>query len=56
MRVYKDKLTSKWKIGSNGKAIYETKEQAQRVALDQLADMLSTIRRKINEGALGYGR
>jgi hypothetical protein len=56
MRVYKDKLTSKWKIGSNGKAIYESKEQAQRAALDNLAEMLSTVKRKINEGALGYGR
>lgn len=56
MRCYKDKATGKWKCGSNGSNLYETKEQCQRAIMDELADRLSIIRKKLESGCLNYGK
>ena len=56
MKVYKDKLTGKYKSGSNSTILYDTKEQCQRASMNELADKLAIIRRKLESGCLGYGK
>lgn len=46
MRVYQDKETGLWKIGSNGKAIHETEQAAKRAALNQIVDKILELQRK----------
>ena len=54
--AYKDKSTGKWKTSPKGQPIYETKEQAQRAWMDEMAQKVTEVRRKYNEGVAGYGR
>lgn len=56
MRVYKDKLTGKYKSSPNSPTLYDTKEQCQRTMMDELASRLAEIRKKIETGCLNYGR
>lgn len=56
MRVFKDKGTGKWKSSTNSTVLYDTKEQCQRAGMDELAERLATIRKKLEDGALNYGK
>ena len=56
MRVYKDKVSQKWKVHPTAKELYETKEQCQRAQMDELTKRLTTIRKKLEEGYLNYGK
>ena len=55
MRIVKDKATGKYKI-ANTEDLFDTKEQAQRVGLDRLAERLAHVRKKYTESILGYGK
>jgi hypothetical protein len=56
MRTYKDKITGKYKSGANSSVLYDTKEQCQRAVMNDLADKLASIRRKLEQGCLNYGK
>ena len=56
MRVYKDKETGLYKLSPNSTELFETKEQCQRDGLNKLADRLSQVRKKYEQGVLGYGK
>ncbi len=56
MRVYKDKNTGKYKCGTNSPNLYDTREQCQRAAMDDLANKLAIIRKKLESGCLSYGK
>jgi hypothetical protein len=56
MRAYKDKATGKYKASPNSVILYDTKEQCHRATLNELANRLSIIRKKIEQGCLGYGK
>ncbi len=46
MKIYKDKLTGKYKIGSNGAPIYETEKEAKKAGLTKLIDKIWDLNRK----------
>jgi hypothetical protein len=56
MAVFKDKPTGKWKSSSRGTTLYETKEECQRAQMDDLANRLATVRKKLSETIAGYGK
>jgi len=56
MKVYKDSKTGKWKTGSNSRILYDEKTQAQRASMNDLADRLAQVRKKIEESCLNYGK
>jgi hypothetical protein len=56
MRVFKDKPTGKYKSGTNSSNLYDTKEQCQRAVMNELAEKLSIIRKKLESGCLSYGK
>lgn len=43
MRAYQDKTTGKWKWGTRGNPVHESKEAAERYAIDTLTDKLRII-------------
>lgn len=55
MKAYQDKETQKWKWGKNGKAIYETKDAAERGGMDILIKRLQEIRSKV-DGKFIHGK
>lgn len=55
LRAYEDRATGKWKIGKRGNPIYETKQQAEREAINILTERLRSIRDKLNGACLTYG-
>ena len=44
--VYLDKKTGLWKIGSNGKAIYNNEKQAKTAAINKIIDKIFELKRK----------
>jgi hypothetical protein len=54
--IYKDKATGKYKASPNSPTLYDTKEQCQRAVMDDFANKLSIIRKKLEQGCLGYGK
>jgi len=56
MRAYLDKVTGKWKWGTRGQPIYESKEQAERGGMDILTSRLREIRDKLNGVIANHGR
>lgn len=55
LRAYQDKETGKWKVGKRGKAIYDTKLEAERAELNILTERLKVIRDNIHGACLNYG-
>lgn len=56
MKAYLDKTTGKWKWGTRGTAIYDTKEIAERAGLDIITNKLREIKDKLNNTLLNHGR
>lgn len=56
MKAYLDKTTGKWKWGTRGAAIYDTKEIAERAGLDIITNKLREIKDKLNSTLLNHGR
>ena len=56
MKAYLDKPTGKWKWGTRGAAIYDTKEIAERAGLDILTNKLRDIRDRLNKSLINHGR
>jgi hypothetical protein len=56
MAVLKDKSTGKWKSSARGSVLYDTKEECQRAQMDDLANRLAIIRRKLSDTISGYGK
>lgn len=52
MKAYRDKVTGKWKWGTRGQAIHESKHDAEIWAMSNLAEKLKRIRNKLN-GVMG---
>jgi hypothetical protein len=48
MRAYQDKKTGKWKWGTRGNPIYESKNEAERAGMDILTSRLREIRDKLD--------
>lgn len=46
MKVFEDKINKKWKIGSNGKAVYNSKKEAERALLDKIVSKLMELNKK----------
>ena len=55
MAAFLDKETNKWKWGTRGLPVYDSKEQCQRNAMNDLAEMLRKIKKKLDEAKLNYG-
>jgi hypothetical protein len=56
MRAFQDKETGKWKWGTRGQAIYETKGQCERAAMDMLTARLRALRDKLNGVMINHGK
>lgn len=56
MKAFLDKTTGKWKWGTRGAPIYETKEIAERAGLDIITNKLREIKDKLNNTLLNHGR
>lgn len=56
MRAFQDKQTGKWKWGTRGEAIYDTKGQCERAAMDLLTEKLRNLRNKLNTVILNHGK
>nr|WP_298660974.1 hypothetical protein [uncultured Flavobacterium sp.] len=56
MKAYQDKSTGKWKWGTRGAAIYDTKEIAERAGLDILTRKLREIKDRLNSTLINHGR
>ena len=56
MKAYLDKTTGKWKWGTRGAAIYDSKEIAERAGLDIITNKLREIKDKLNSTLLNHGR
>lgn len=55
-KAYQDKVTGKWKWGTRGEPIYDSKIQAERAWIDILTERLRQVRDKVNQAHLNYGR
>lgn len=56
MKAYQDKLTGKWKWGTRGNPIHESRNEAERWGLDQLTDRLRQVRDKLDGVIRNHGR
>lgn len=50
MKAYQDKVTNKWKWGTRGEAIYDTKDICEREGMNILTNKLRYLRDKLNHG------
>lgn len=55
-KAYQDKTTGKWKWGTRGQPIYDTKSQAERAGINELTERLRYIRDRLNGAMLNHGR
>lgn len=55
-KAYQDKGTGKWKWGTRGEAIYETKGQCERAGMDMLTDKLRRLRDRLNNVLVNHGK
>lgn len=55
-KPYQDKESGKWKWGTRGQAIYETKDQCSRAGMEILTDKLRSIRERLNGTLLNHGK
>lgn len=56
MKAYQDKESGKWKWGTRGLPIYETKAAAEKGGLDILTKRLREVRDKLNGALVNHGR
>lgn len=56
MKAYQDKTTGKWKWGTRGEPIYDSKGQAERAGMDLLVEKLRYLRDKLNGVMTNHGR
>ena len=56
MKAYQDKETGKWKWGTNGKPIYDTKLECQRYGLKAIEDALNRMAQRKNKLLQNHGR
>lgn len=56
MKAYEDKTTNKWKWGTRGKAIYNSKSEAEQEGLKILTDRLRHIKDKLSTVILNRGK
>lgn len=55
-RAFQDRATGKWKWGTRGEPIYDSKQQAERAGIDLLTDRLRQVRDRLNQAHLNYGK
>lgn len=55
-KAYQDKTSGKWKWGTRGQAIYDSKAECTRAGMDILIDKLRSIRDKLNDTMSNHGR
>ncbi len=55
-KPYKDKVNGLWKWGTNGAAIYETKEQCNNAGMEMFASKLREIREKYKRAIANHGK
>lgn len=56
MRAYLDKVSGKWKWGTRGQPIYDTKDIAEKAGLDIITKKLREIKDKLNNALENHGR
>ncbi len=56
MKAYLDKVSGKWKWGTRGQPIYESKSAAERGGMDILTERLRGIRDKLDGVIRNHGR
>jgi hypothetical protein len=56
MKAFQDKNTSKWKWGTRGAAIYDSKEIAEKAGLEIITKKLREIKDKLNNALNNHGR
>lgn len=56
MKAYLDKESGKWKWGTRGAAIYDTKQQAERAGLDLITSKLREMNDRLNKALQNHGR
>ena len=56
LRAYQDKESGKWKWGTRGQPIYDSKIQAERAGIDMLTEGLRRVRDRLNNEMLNYGK
>jgi hypothetical protein len=56
MKAYIDKDSGKWKWGTRGKPIYDSKIEAERGGLDILTERLRYVRDHLEQIIGGHGR
>jgi hypothetical protein len=55
MKAYLDKETGLWKWGTNGKAIYQSKIEAEKAGLSLLCDRLNYLKDRLNNTIKNHG-
>jgi len=48
MKAYQDKVTGKWKWGTRGEAVHDSKQACERAGMDLLTDKLRRLRDRLN--------
>jgi hypothetical protein len=56
MKPYQDKASGKWKWGTRGEAIYDTKNQCSEAGMQILTDKLRAIRDRLNSTITNHGK
>lgn len=56
MKPYLDKATNKWKWGTRGEAIYDTKEQCSREGMQRIAERIKALRDSLNNALINHGK
>lgn len=56
MKAYQDKTTGKWKWGTRGKPLYDSKQECERAAMDLLVNKLRYIKDKLNGVMVNHGK
>jgi hypothetical protein len=55
-RAFQDRATGKWKWGTRGEAIYNSKAEAEKAGINALTDALRRIRDRLNSTMVNHGR
>lgn len=55
MKAYLDSVTGKWKWGTRGQPIYDTKQIAEKAGLDIITNKLREMKDKLNRALENHG-
>ena len=56
LKAYQDKGTGLWKWGTRGRALYDSKQEAERAGLDLLVAGLVRARERYYRELVNYGK